>query len=124
MSAIPHGLGVLRGNTVSDGFGSLSKGGFGVPLNTLGRSRLGCKGRRNVILGAKIVRKGKTHEYPWPDDASPDVKGGVLYHLSHFKPLNEKPKPVTLEFEKPLVSLQKKISDVCFSGQHHLCYYV
>ncbi|CAM8891964.1 unnamed protein product [Rhodiola kirilowii] len=112
MSATLHGVVALGGNSASDTFGSLSKGVFGVPLNSMGRSRLGCKGRRNVILGAKIVRKGKTYEYPWPDEASPNVKGGVLYHLSHFKSLNEKPKPVTLEFEKPLVSLQKKINDV------------
>ncbi|CAM8897562.1 unnamed protein product [Rhodiola kirilowii] len=112
MSATLHGVVALGGNSASDTFGSLSKGVFGVPLNAMGRSILGCKGRRNVILGAKIVRKGKTYEYPWPDEASPNVKGGVLYHLSHFKSLNEKPKPVTLEFEKPLVSLQKKINDV------------
>jgi acetyl-CoA carboxylase carboxyl transferase subunit alpha len=40
------------------------------------------------------------------------VKGGILTHLSHFKPLKEKPKPVTLDFEKPLVALEKKIIDV------------
>uniref|UniRef100_A0A7N0RJ49 acetyl-CoA carboxytransferase n=1 Tax=Kalanchoe fedtschenkoi TaxID=63787 RepID=A0A7N0RJ49_KALFE len=112
MSAIRHCGVPLGGNSASDTFGSFSKDVYGVPLKALGRSRLGFRERSNVILAAKIVRKGKTHEYPWPNDASPNVKGGVLYHLSHFKPLNEKPKPVTLDFEKPLVSLQKKINDV------------
>lgn len=64
---------------------------------------------------AKIVKKGKVkHEYPWPDELEPDpnVKGGILSYLSEFKPLKEKPKPVTLPFEKPLMDLQKKIMDV------------
>lgn len=64
---------------------------------------------------AKIVKKGKVkHEYPWPDEMEPDpnVKGGILSYLSEFKPLKEKPKPVTLPFEKPLMDLEKKIMDV------------
>ena len=69
--------------------------------------------RRGLSIVAK-VRKVKKHDYPWPQDPDPNVKGGVLSHLSPFKPLNEKPKPVTLEFEKPLMDLQKKIIDVKF----------
>ena len=67
--------------------------------------------RRNLAVVAKL-RKVKKHEYPWPEDPDPNVKGGVLTHLSHFKPLKEKPKPVTLPFEKPLVDIEKKIIDV------------
>jgi acetyl-CoA carboxylase carboxyl transferase subunit alpha len=66
---------------------------------------------RDLSVVAK-VRKVKKHEYPWPEDPDPNVKGGILTHLSHFKPLKEKPKPVTLDFEKPLVALEKKIIDV------------
>ncbi|XP_068640542.1 acetyl-coenzyme A carboxylase carboxyl transferase subunit alpha, chloroplastic-like [Aristolochia californica] len=71
------------------------------------RGRNGC----GVCIVAKI-RKGKKHEYPWPDDIDPSLKSGHLNYLSHFKPLDEKPKPVTLPFEKPLVDLEKKIIDV------------
>ncbi|KAH7669486.1 acetyl-CoA carboxylase carboxyl transferase subunit alpha protein [Dioscorea alata] len=58
------------------------------------------------------IKKGQKHEYPWPDDIDPNMKSGHLSYLSHFKPLTEKPKPVTLAFEKPLVDLEKKIIDV------------
>lgn len=58
------------------------------------------------------IKKGQKHEYPWPEDIDPNLKSGHLSYLSRFKPLMEKPKPVTLEFEKPLVELQKKIIDV------------
>ncbi|KAI3443089.1 Ubiquitin thioesterase OTU1 [Psidium guajava] len=64
-----------------------------------------------TVVAAKL-RKVKKHEYPWPEDPDPNVKGGVLSHLSPFKPLKEKPKPVTLEFEKPLMLFEKKIMDV------------
>ncbi|KAJ6808981.1 acetyl-coenzyme A carboxylase carboxyl transferase subunit alpha, chloroplastic [Iris pallida] len=93
----------------------------GVSLRFLARSRIPAAARwwkgsppAGVVM-AKIVKKGKTkHEYPWPDELEPDpnVKGGVLSYLSHFKPLKEKPKPVTLPFEKPLMDLEKKIMDV------------
>ncbi|KAJ6746996.1 ACETYL-COENZYME A CARBOXYLASE CARBOXYL TRANSFERASE SUBUNIT ALPHA [Salix koriyanagi] len=66
---------------------------------------------RDLSVVAK-ARKVKKHEYPWPEDPDPNVKGGVLTHLSHFKPLKGKSKPVTLDFEKPLVALEKKIIDV------------
>ncbi|CAL0304450.1 unnamed protein product [Lupinus luteus] len=82
----------------------------GIPLRTLGKARLVLK-TRDFTVSCKL-RKVKKHEYPWPDNPDPNVKGGVLSHLSPFKPLKEKPKPVTLEFEKPLVDLQKKIIDV------------
>ncbi|XP_076946198.1 acetyl-coenzyme A carboxylase carboxyl transferase subunit alpha, chloroplastic-like [Bidens hawaiensis] len=83
----------------------------GAPLKTLGRGNVGPTRRTGLNIIAK-VRKVKRHEYPWPQDPEPNVKGGVLSHLSPFKPLKEKPKPVTLEFEKPLMDLQKKIIDV------------
>ncbi|KAL2233915.1 acetyl-coenzyme A carboxylase carboxyl transferase subunit alpha, chloroplastic [Sesamum indicum] len=57
------------------------------------------------------VRKGKKHDYPWPDDINPNSKAPLTY-LSYFKPLKEKPKPVTLAFEKPLVDLEQKIIEV------------
>ncbi|XP_043694938.1 acetyl-coenzyme A carboxylase carboxyl transferase subunit alpha, chloroplastic-like [Telopea speciosissima] len=96
--------------TVSDLLQSSRNGVNGVPLKSLGRSRFGLV-RRDFTVNAKI-RKVKKQDYPWPDDADPNVKGGVLSHLSHFKPSKERPKPVTLEFEKPLVDLEKKIIDV------------
>lgn len=100
----------FTGNLASDLLRSSSNDLYGVPLKALGRSQLGAK-RRDLTITSK-VRKGKNHEYPWPKDPDPNVKGGILSHLSHFKPLKEKPKPVTLEFEKPLMDLQKKIVDV------------
>ncbi|KAL3626924.1 Chromatin assembly factor 1 subunit p50 [Castilleja foliolosa] len=94
----------------SDLLRSSSNGVCGVPLKVLGKAQLGAK-RRDVTVTAK-VRKVKKHEYPWPEDPDLNVKGGVLSHLSLFKPLKEKPKPITLDFEKPLMDLQKKIIDV------------
>ncbi|KAL3839436.1 hypothetical protein ACJIZ3_024027 [Penstemon smallii] len=96
--------------TASDLLRSSSNGVCGVPLKSLGRAQLGAK-RRDFTVSAKL-RKVKKHEYPWPADPDLNVKGGVLSHLSPFKPLKEKPKPVTLDFEKPLMDLQKKIIDV------------
>ena len=62
------------------------------------------------------VKKGKKHDYPWPDDIDPNITDGHLTYLSYFKPLDEKPKSVTLPFEKPLVDLEQKIIEVsCFS---------
>jgi acetyl-CoA carboxylase carboxyl transferase subunit alpha len=68
-------------------------------------------GRKDTTVVAKI-KKAKKHDYPWPENPDPNVKGGILTHLSSFKPLQEKPKPVTLDFEKPLLDLEKKIVDV------------
>ncbi|MQL87624.1 hypothetical protein Taro_020172 [Colocasia esculenta] len=98
-------------------------GGGAFPLRSLGRARPGAgllwMGRRGEygagggVVVAKI-RKGKKHDYPWPgpEEIDPNAKGGNISYLSHFKPLKEKPKPVTLPFEKPLMDLQKKIIDV------------
>ncbi|KAL6519454.1 Chromatin assembly factor 1 subunit p50 [Orobanche gracilis] len=95
--------------TASDLLRSSSNSICGVPLKVLGKSPIGAK-RRDFNITARI---GKVkHDYPWPADPDLDVKGGVLRHLSPFKPLKEKPKPVTLDFEKPLTDLQKKIIDV------------
>ncbi|KAM3325621.1 acetyl-coenzyme A carboxylase carboxyl transferase subunit alpha, chloroplastic isoform X1 [Capsicum chacoense] len=96
--------------SASDLLRSSRNGVCGVPLKALGRARLGSK-KRDFTVSAK-VRKVKKHEYPWPEDPDHNVKGGVLSHLSPFKPLKEKQKPVTLDFEKPLMDLQKKIIDV------------
>ncbi|KAJ7961301.1 acetyl-coenzyme A carboxylase carboxyl transferase subunit alpha, chloroplastic-like [Quillaja saponaria] len=98
------------GTSASDLLRSSANGVSGVPLKSLGRSRLGLK-RRDFSVASKL-RKVKKHEYPWPDNPDPNVKGGVLFHLSPFKPLKEKQKPVTLDFERPLVQLEKKIIDV------------
>ncbi|KAI5647267.1 hypothetical protein M9H77_33272 [Catharanthus roseus] len=67
-------------------------------------------GEKFRIVAAK-ARKWKKHDYPWPDDIDPH-SGNPLKYLSYFKPLEEKPKPVTLAFEKPLVDLEKKIIEV------------
>ncbi|XP_073149383.1 acetyl-coenzyme A carboxylase carboxyl transferase subunit alpha, chloroplastic [Henckelia pumila] len=96
--------------TALDLLRSSSNGVFGIPLKALGKAQPGAK-RRGFTVSAKL-RKVKKHEYPWPEDPDPNVKGGILSHLSPFKPLKEKPKPVTLDFEKPLMDLQKKIIDV------------
>ncbi|KAK8951208.1 hypothetical protein KSP39_PZI004033 [Platanthera zijinensis] len=58
------------------------------------------------------VKKGQKIEYPWPNDIDPNLESGHLRYLSHFKPLTEKPKMVTLDFEKPLTEFKKKIADV------------
>ncbi|XP_050381482.1 acetyl-coenzyme A carboxylase carboxyl transferase subunit alpha, chloroplastic [Argentina anserina] len=109
-SSLAHSAALaLTCGAASDGFRSSSNGATGVPLRALGKARFGVK--RNLAVTAKL-RKVKKHDYPWPADPDPNVKGGVLTHLSHFKPLKEKPKPVTLPFEKPLVEIEKKIIDV------------
>lgn len=57
------------------------------------------------------VKKWKKHDYPWPDNIDPNSQNPLAY-LSNFKPLEEKPKPVTLAFEKPLIDLEQKIIEV------------
>ncbi|GLT92659.1 hypothetical protein SLE2022_104860 [Rubroshorea leprosula] len=110
MASIPHSqVGFFR-SSASDLFGSSSDGVSGIPLKTLGRARFSQE-RRGFTVTAKL-RKVKKHDYPWPRDPDLNVKGGPLIHLSPFKPLKEKPKPVTLDFEKPLVEIEKKILDV------------
>ncbi|KAL3536482.1 hypothetical protein ACH5RR_004943 [Cinchona calisaya] len=115
MAASPQPPVAFTGNlasktSASDLLRSSSNSVFGVPLRALGRAQIGAK-RRDFAISAKI-RKVKKREYPWPQDPDPNVRGGILSHLSPFKPLKEKPKPVTLDFEKPLMDLQKKIIDV------------
>ncbi|XP_047309179.1 acetyl-coenzyme A carboxylase carboxyl transferase subunit alpha, chloroplastic-like [Impatiens glandulifera] len=115
MASLSHSLVTSRGNLVSGGsvsdlIRSSSNGLSGVPLKSLGRTRFGIK-TKDLRVFSKLG-KVKKHDYPWPDNADPNVKGGVLSHLSHFKLLKEKQKPVTLDFEKPLMDLRKKIIDV------------
>ncbi|XP_059647144.1 acetyl-coenzyme A carboxylase carboxyl transferase subunit alpha, chloroplastic-like [Cornus florida] len=111
MASLSHSSVALNENlAASDLLHSSSNGVSGVPLKVLGRARLGS--RRGVFMVNAKVRKVKKHEYPWPEGADPNVKGGALSHLSPFKPLKERPKLVTLDFEKPLMNLQKKIIDV------------
>ncbi|GLT89474.1 hypothetical protein SLE2022_074530 [Rubroshorea leprosula] len=110
MAAISQSHVAIFGTSVSDLFGSSSDRVSGIPLKTLGRARF-CQKRRDFNVTA-MLRKVKKHEYPWPRDPDPNVKGGPLIHLSPFKPLKEKPKPVTLDFEKPLVEIEKRILDV------------
>lgn len=111
MASVSHyPVALSRSSTASDLLRSSSNGVCGVPLKTLGRARFGTR-RRDFSVSAKIG-KAKKHDYPWPADPDPNVKGGILTHLSYFKPLKEKPKQVTLNFEKPLLDLQKKIVDV------------
>ncbi|KAJ8433638.1 hypothetical protein Cgig2_026818 [Carnegiea gigantea] len=83
----------------------------GVPLRELGRTRLFFAGRRDFSVAAKL-RKVKKHEYPWPENPDPNVEGSVFNYLNRFKPLKEPPKPVILDFEKPLLDLQQKIDEV------------
>ncbi|CAA6661701.1 unnamed protein product [Spirodela intermedia] len=96
-----------------------SVNGEAFPLRSLGRTRLGVglrRDRRDSDAGVVVakIRKEKRHDYPWPgtNQIDSNAKGGQLSYLSHFKPLKEKPKPVTLPFEKPLMDLKKKIVDV------------
>ncbi|XVF55133.1 hypothetical protein PTKIN_Ptkin06aG0011900 [Pterospermum kingtungense] len=113
MATMSYSAPACTGTSASDLLRSSASGmsgGIGIPLKNLGKARFVVR-RRDVSVAAKL-RKAKKHEYPWPSDPDPNVKGGVLTHLSHFKPLKEKPKPVTLDFEKPLVDLEKKIIDV------------
>ncbi|KDP24495.1 hypothetical protein JCGZ_25059 [Jatropha curcas] len=110
MASISHSPSAFRGTSASDLLRSSSNGVSGIPLRTLGRARFSSKTKDFAVI-AKI-RKVKKQEYPWPDNPDPNVAGGVLSHLSPFKPLKEKPKPVTLDFEKPLIGLEKKIIDV------------
>lgn len=90
-------------------YASIVKDVFGENLIRSCKFRRGngyrCKGVR-VIARAK---KWKKHEYPWPDNIDPNITSGHLSYLSHFKPSTEKPKPVTLPFEKPLIDLEKRI---------------
>ncbi|XP_031488936.1 acetyl-coenzyme A carboxylase carboxyl transferase subunit alpha, chloroplastic-like [Nymphaea colorata] len=114
MSSLPHFPATSSGRPASD----LLRSSFtdGMPLKTLGRASFWIRPRRLElgVLCMKKMRKVKKHDYPWPDpkDVDPDVKRGFTTYLSDFKPLAEKPKPVPLPFEKPLMDLEMKITDV------------
>ncbi|XP_077238812.1 acetyl Co-enzyme a carboxylase carboxyltransferase alpha subunit [Tasmannia lanceolata] len=110
MAALPHPTATFSGTSASDLLRSSYNGVTGIPLKALGRARLGGRGRDFAVF-AKI-KKWKRQDYPWPDEIDPNVKGGQLGYLSHFKPLKDKPKPVTLEFEKPLRDLERKMIDI------------
>ncbi|CAH9125150.1 unnamed protein product [Cuscuta epithymum] len=119
MASLTHPSAVFAGNLASKASASdllLSSGDCicGVPLKALGRVRLGSTSTsRGVIVAAKkLRRRRKQHDYPWSGDIDPNLKGGVLRLLSDFKPLKEKPKPVILNFEKPIVNIQKRIDDI------------
>ncbi|CAN6711103.1 unnamed protein product [Malus baccata var. baccata] len=58
------------------------------------------------------IKKGNNYDYLWPHNIDPNISSGHLSYLSHFKPLTEKPKQVTLPFEKPLVDLNKKFTEI------------
>eukprot|EP00249_Psilotum_nudum_P030721 c43665_g1_i1 orf=2-742(-) len=79
-------------------------------------SKRGC----SLIVAVKL-RKGKKYsskkgvnpEYPWPQKINLNgYDGSYLTFLSRFTPLSNKPKPVTLPFERPLVDLERKIQEV------------
>ncbi|PIA54448.1 hypothetical protein AQUCO_00900767v1 [Aquilegia coerulea] len=111
MTSLPHSPLTFSNSSVSDLLRSSSNGIVGIPLKSLGKARLGAV-KRDISVIAKLKKRGRKHEYPWPKNPDANVKGGILTHLSPFKPLKEKPKPVTLDFEKPLLDLEKKINDV------------
>jgi len=96
----------------SDHLRSSSRCINGASLKELRRTRLFFAGRRRDFSLGAWLRKGKKYEYPWPEDPDPNVEGGVLTHLSDFKPLKEKPKPVILDFERPLMNIKKTMDDV------------
>ncbi|KAJ6407781.1 hypothetical protein OIU84_011140 [Salix udensis] len=111
MASVSNSAIAFTGTTSSELLRSSKSGGVdGIPFRTLRKAPFSVK-TRDLSVVAK-ARKVKKHEYPWPENPDPNVKGGVLTHLSHFKPLKGKSKPVTLDFEKPLVALEKKIIDV------------
>lgn len=82
--------------------------------------------QQQFAVSAKISKgkKSAETEYPWPEKipAGADTEGALAY-LNRFKPLPNKPKPVTLPFERPLIDLENKIDEVCasFSCDPLLC---
>ncbi|KAJ4834757.1 hypothetical protein Tsubulata_012593 [Turnera subulata] len=103
----------LSGGSASDLLRSSSTGVNGIPLKRLGRAQFS-SGNRGFSVVAKFRKSKKKYDYPWPKDPDPNVKGGILRHLSNFKPLqdHEKPKPVVLDFERPLVKIDKQIAEL------------
>ncbi|CAN6442964.1 unnamed protein product [Victoria cruziana] len=114
MSALPHFAATSSGRPASDLLRSSLTDGMS--LKTLGRASFWIRPQRPElgVFCMKKMRKVKKHDYPWPDpkDVDPDVKRGVTSYLSDFKLSAEKPKPVPLPFEKPLMDLEMKITDV------------
>ncbi|KAL8140624.1 hypothetical protein V2J09_006645 [Rumex salicifolius] len=107
LAVIPHSKALA-----SDNLRSSSSSITGVPLKAWGKARALGITRREFSVSVKLRKPRRQHQYPWSDNADPNVKGGVLTLLSPFKPLGQQPKPVVLDFEKPLMDLQKKITDV------------
>ncbi|KAI5070498.1 hypothetical protein GOP47_0014841 [Adiantum capillus-veneris] len=87
---------------------------FGLVLRVGQEDGRGCrKPRKTTAMLKKGGRKTPDKEYPWPQKMKPeDLMGSPLRFLSRFKPLPQKPKPVHLPFELPLVDIQKKIQEV------------
>ncbi|XP_010529773.1 PREDICTED: acetyl-coenzyme A carboxylase carboxyl transferase subunit alpha, chloroplastic-like [Tarenaya hassleriana] len=110
MASISHSSVALGGSSASDFLRGSCNGVSGISLKTLGRAKVFTR-RKDLSVTARL-RKVKKFEYPWPENPDPNVKGGILTYLSTFKPLNDRPKMVTLEFEKPLLELEKKIVGV------------
>ncbi|XP_056174210.1 acetyl-coenzyme A carboxylase carboxyl transferase subunit alpha, chloroplastic-like isoform X1 [Syzygium oleosum] len=119
-----NGGGQQRGNFQGFEFGSCSNATKELSASDLLRSSSrgsykywsklsrGSRKQYRYCIFAK-VNKGRKHEYPWPDNLDPNIPSEQqLTYLSHFKPLAEKPKPVTLPFEKPLMDLEQKIVEV------------
>ncbi|KAL2609090.1 hypothetical protein R1flu_027663 [Riccia fluitans] len=90
-----------------------SQAGFATKLSTDGLQQ--SHGQSAVVTVVAKIRKGKKSaetEYPWPEKIKGDEQEGYLEYLCRFKPLPNKPKPVTLPFERPLVDLENKIDEV------------
>lgn len=85
---------------------------IGMPLKPLGRTQFGIS-RKAFTVSAKLFRRKKRHSYPWDgEDRNPKTFGKLCRGIHPFKPLKEKPKPVILDFEKPLVALREKMIEV------------
>lgn len=78
--------------------------------NGLEGSRVG-RGDRFPVL--QRVRRGRSIITQLAMDTN--ISSGHLTYLSYFKPQEEKLKPVTLPFERPLVDMEKKITEVSLS---------
>ncbi|KAH0925167.1 hypothetical protein HID58_017423 [Brassica napus] len=116
MASMSHSSIALGGASASasDYLRSSANGVTGVSLRALGRRTMvtaTTRSSNNLYVTARL-KKGKKFDHPWPANPDPNVKGGVLSYLSEFKPLGNAQKPVTLDFERPLVELEKKIVDV------------
>nr|ACN65502.1 chloroplast carboxyltransferase alpha subunit isoform 2 [Brassica oleracea] len=116
MASMSHSSIALGGASASasDYLRSSANGVTGVSLRALGRRAMvtaTTRSNNNLYVTARL-KKGKKFDHPWPANPDPNVKGGVLSYLSEFKPLGNAQKPVTLDFERPLVELEKKIVDV------------